>query len=200
MKMHSYISVNGTLSVVTQQRDAISRKLRAATERAGGYDAALAAARTRREELDPKASASSGSDASTPPAVGTPDLPAGAERAYVDLPTARALRKRLVKENETLAEQESEGEKGDGEDKRIGPPAPHPLVDHPDPRISEMAQQWTELDSELVSGGPNYVRWPENISLKNFSVYMLIPSLVYELEFPRTNKYASFSAVCCALG
>lgn len=67
-------------------------------------------------------------------------------------------------------------------------PTPHPLVDYPDERISSLAKEYSEMELELVSSGPEYVRWPENITLKNFAVYQLIPTLVYELEYPRTDR------------
>ncbi|TFY75945.1 hypothetical protein EWM64_g8065, partial [Hericium alpestre] len=68
------------------------------------------------------------------------------------------------------------------------PPKPHPLVDHPDEAIAAMAAEYSDMDGELVSTGPEYVRWPENITFKNFAVYLLIPTLVYDLEYPRTNR------------
>jgi sterol O-acyltransferase len=65
---------------------------------------------------------------------------------------------------------------------------PHLLIMHPDPQISDMAKDYSELQSELVSTGPTYVKWPENVTWKNFAVYQLIPTLVYELEYPRTDR------------
>jgi len=65
---------------------------------------------------------------------------------------------------------------------------PHVLVYHPDQKISTMANEYSELQNELLSSGPNYVKWPETITWKNFAVYQLIPSLVYELEYPRTDR------------
>jgi sterol O-acyltransferase len=65
------------------------------------------------------------------------------------------------------------------------------LVMHPDPQISDMAKDYSELLNELVSSGPTYVKWPENITWKNFAVYQLIPTLVYELEYPRTDRHVS---------
>ncbi len=78
-------------------------------------------------------------------------------------------------------------------------PSPHPLVDHPDGRISALAKEYTEMELELVGSGPEYVRWPENISLKNFAVYQLIPTLVYELEYPRTDRCVCLLLVLFAL-
>ncbi|KAI0285808.1 MBOAT, membrane-bound O-acyltransferase family-domain-containing protein [Russula aff. rugulosa BPL654] len=64
----------------------------------------------------------------------------------------------------------------------------HMLTHHPDPRISALATEFSDLESELISSGPERVRWPENITFKNFAVYQLIPTLVYELEYPRTKR------------
>ncbi|KAI0033940.1 MBOAT, membrane-bound O-acyltransferase family-domain-containing protein [Vararia minispora EC-137] len=193
MKMHSYIATNGTLSIVAKQRDVLEKKLKRETERMGGWDAALASAKVHREELDAKnSSGSSGSGSSTPPALGTPDLPEGGQTAYMDVPAAQALRNRLIKESRNGAIQARGGQesqkKDEGGGKKRGPPEQHPLVDHPDTHISALAQEWTELDRDLVSSGPIYVRWPENITFKNFVVYQLIPTLVYELEYPRTHR------------
>jgi sterol O-acyltransferase len=74
-------------------------------------------------------------------------------------------------------------------DKRTpGAPIIHVLVDHPDEHISAVAREFSELDSELISSGPLYVRYPNNLTWKNFAIYMLIPTLVYELEYPRTDR------------
>ena len=67
--------------------------------------------------------------------------------------------------------------------------ASHPLVDHPDSQISALAAEYSELESELVSSGPQHVRWPEDITFKNFVVYQLIPPLVHELEFIRIQRF-----------
>jgi hypothetical protein len=45
---------------------------------------------------------------------------------------------------------------------------PRALINHPDPKISALATEYLELESEFVSSGPERVRWPEDISLKNF--------------------------------
>ncbi|TCD71824.1 hypothetical protein EIP91_003167 [Steccherinum ochraceum] len=68
------------------------------------------------------------------------------------------------------------------------PNSPHPLCDHPDEKIAGLAKEYTEMEGELVSTGPAYVRWPENVTYKNYAVYLLIPTLVYELEYPRTDR------------
>ncbi len=65
---------------------------------------------------------------------------------------------------------------------------PHVLVYHPDEKIAALAHEYSELRSGLVSSGPEYVTWPDTITWKNFAVYQLIPTLVYELEYPRTDR------------
>jgi len=51
-----------------------------------------------------------------------------------------------------------------------------------------MAKDYSELEGELSSSGPFRVTYPNNITMKNFAVYQLIPTLVYELEYPRTDR------------
>ena len=233
MKMHSYIAINGTLSIVKQQRDKLEKTLRKETERVGGYGPALQDAMAHRRELDARndmgsaqtsGTESGGSNfpsprAGSPVQVGTPDLstqlPADSQQSYMDAPAAQALRNRLVNAGAPAllatpnnigrlpatngkANHVSEGREEFPSDVADKGPRPHPLVDHPDARVSSFAQELTELDGELVSSGPKYVRWPDNISTKDFAVYMLIPTLVYELEYPRTNKCVSppSSSIC----
>lgn len=67
----------------------------------------------------------------------------------------------------------------------------HPLIGHPDSTISTLAQSISDIDDELTSTGVNgkgRMRFPENVTLWNFCDYQLIPTLVYELEYPRTDK------------
>ena len=178
MKMHSYIYVNGYLQWVNREAEKALDTLHRETERVGGYELAIAAARIYRKEAD-SASARSNSGSSTP------DAPNGHSYLEVEVSAAAVLRQRLAaaaatSKNETAATEhmgETTEETG-----------PHPLVDHPDEKIAELAQEFSELDSELVSTGPGKVRWPNNINWKNYADYQLIPTLVYELEYPRTEK------------
>ncbi|KAI0061050.1 MBOAT-domain-containing protein [Artomyces pyxidatus] len=180
MKMHSYMAVNGYLQWASAQSDELMSQLRRETDRVGGWEDAIAAAASHRASLD------GGHTTSSSPGIGTPDMPDGSQKSYVDAPVADALRKRLVRENEKADERNASSSEPE-RSKPVGP-APHPLVDHPDPQISALATDYTEMEADLVSSGPEYVRWPENITYKNFAVYMLIPTLVYELEYPRTNR------------
>ncbi|KAH9066709.1 MBOAT, membrane-bound O-acyltransferase family-domain-containing protein [Lactarius vividus] len=174
MKMHSYMATNGYLKQVSQQSTELLTQLRDATSRAGGWEKAISEATKRRETLERETDSSTASTSS----ILTPELSDGVSSSYVQVHNPAVLRNRLTQATEPASI-------ADDKPKDLTPRA---LVDHPDPEISALATEYLELESELVSSGPERVRWPENITLKNFAVYQLIPTLVYELEFPRTNK------------
>lgn len=185
MKMHSYVYVNGYLQWVNREAKKALTILHKETERVGGYETAVAIAKIHRKEAD-GASTRSDSGSSTPDAAsGHP----GGERSYleVEVSAAAVLRQRLAAaaaaamKNETVAVEHVT--------EITEEPGLHPLVDHPDEKISELAQEFSELDAELVSTGPEKIRWPNNISWSNFAVYQLIPTLVYDLEYPRTERW-----------
>ena len=177
MKMHSYMATNGYLKHLSQQSTDILIQLRDATSRVGGWDKAISEAMNRREGFERETDLSPGTSISSIP---TPDLSDSVSSSYVQVHTTAALRSRLIHSTESTSIP----------DDRPKDLTPRALVDHPDPEVSALATEYLELESELVSSGPERVRWPENITFKNFVVYQLIPTLVYELEFPRTNKYA----------
>jgi len=193
MKMHSYITVNGQLQLVTMQSEEALQVLRRATNTVGGWDQAINDANTHRAEMDATvglSSASASTSASGTP--GTPDVPEGSTTSYTDPATAQALRKRL-----TTVSQVTDGNIAVSDvrfshadvDKREGTVfKAHPLVDHPDERVAELAKDYCDLQNELTSTGPSCVTWPNNITVKNFADYLLVPTLVYELEYPRTDS------------
>ena len=187
MKMHSYVYVNGYLQWIDREAKTTLEVLRAETERVGGYETAVAIARIHKKEAD-------GGSVRSDSGSSTPDAPNGhsGEKSYleVEVSAATVLRQRLAaavaaKNEPAVMEHTPET-------------SPHPLVDHPDEKISELALEFSELDFELVSTGPAKVRWPNNISWSNFADYQLIPTLVYDLEYPRTEKWAP--KFLCAFG
>ncbi|KAF5387329.1 hypothetical protein D9757_005730 [Collybiopsis confluens] len=212
MKMHSYMTVNGYLTWVSEESDKVLGELRKVTEvEGGGWDRSIAVAKEHRAAVDYQSSASASTESLTPsrmssdspPVAGTPPIPLGVQASYVDPETARALRQRLafISDDNGVVNADSkdvvEGlgpsityKKTDDESDKhpTSPLSPHPLVDHPNPDISTLAKGYTELQGELTSTGPLYVAYPENLTAKNLAVYMLIPTLVYQLEYPRTNK------------
>jgi sterol O-acyltransferase len=182
MKMHSYITLNWQLQSVSKQSREIFDSLKEKTKAIGGWDKALADAIAKKTELQFQASASTTHASSTrePTPIGTPPVAQGSSTAIVDVSTASALRQRLSAVA-SLPRNGSAGESG-----------PHTLIHHPDPEISAMAKDYLELQSELTSSGPHHVTWPNNISWKNFAMYQLIPTLVYDLEYPRTDRSLLF--------
>lgn len=64
----------------------------------------------------------------------------------------------------------------------------HPLTNSSNPDVARVAAEINELKSHITSQGPAKVSYPDNVTLGNFLDYLLIPTLVYELEYPRTEK------------
>ncbi|EPQ27077.1 uncharacterized protein PFL1_05361 [Pseudozyma flocculosa PF-1] len=75
---------------------------------------------------------------------------------------------------------------------------PHPLATHPDSLVSDLAREIEVLREDLLSAKapevtePGIIRqdtvvWPDNVTYANFWDYLLVPTLVYELSYPRTT-------------
>ncbi|KAH9940840.1 MBOAT-domain-containing protein [Epithele typhae] len=165
MKVHSYLSVNGELASVDKRARALLGQLKRAAEDEGGWDAALQAAESAMIQQE------------SPVEIGTPDvpldIPAGSTTSYVDVRTVATLRQRLLAHS--------------GKD--IGPPTPSEILsNHPSEKIASLAKAHTELEYELTGSIEGKVRWPQNISFYDFAWYQLTPTLVYELEYPRTQS------------
>ncbi|SOV01898.1 related to acyl-CoA sterol acyltransferase [Ustilago sp. UG-2017a] len=73
---------------------------------------------------------------------------------------------------------------------------PHPLSSHLDKLISDLAREIEILREDLLSARPSPdpsgelipqdpVMWPANVTYANFWDYLLVPTLVYELSYPR---------------
>ncbi|KAI8089810.1 membrane bound O-acyl transferase [Halteromyces radiatus] len=52
-------------------------------------------------------------------------------------------------------------------------------------KLEEMEEEINFLEEELIQG---QVHYPNNVTLKNYIDYLLVPSLVYWMEYPRTNR------------
>jgi sterol O-acyltransferase len=182
MKMHSYINLNWQLQSVTEQSRKLFECLKEKTKAIGGWDKALTDAIAKKRELQLQASASHLSSTHEPTPIGTPPVAEGSSTVTVDVSTASSLRQRL---NAVASLPNNDNQNSP---LRAGIDAVHPLTHHPDPEISAMAKDYSELQSELTSSGPHHVTWPNNISWKNFAMYQLIPTLVYDLEYPRTDR------------
>jgi sterol O-acyltransferase len=188
MKCHSYMAVNGYLQWVDAQRTKATRALDKLVEKQGGWDKARsdAVANARDSPSDISEESSGGQ---------TPEnAPDGTVTSYIGAPAAQMLRQRIIaSQDPTLSSSTSRKPNGvvDLSDSKTPEDSvtAHALTTHPDNRISAIARNLTDMDLELTSRGPTYaVTWPENISLANFADYQLIPTLVYELEYPRTER------------
>lgn len=185
MKMHSYMYVNGYLSFVAKDATALLKKLEHEAERVGGWEKAMMAAKSHQQELD---AATQRTDSGTETPEGSPAIYEGTAKSYMDVSAASVLRQRLVSTNkiEEISSQDVSRSSSPAPEPIVV--TPHTLVDHPDQELSRLAKEYSELEAELSSTGPEQVRWPANIGWKKFAVYQLIPTLVYELEYPRTEK------------
>lgn len=215
MKMHSYVTTNGQLHWVNEQAKKLFEQLQRAVADEGGWEDAFSAAQgSKAQTEDDERKAQPYSDGVS---NGTPLAPEGSTTSYVDGHVGVALRKRLVAAGNldvigmsTLPPSNPGPTPSEFPPERptqvnttgtrlippapasSGPlPAPHTpsqiLSHHPNPKIADLAREHADLEVELTSTGPERVRWPENITLRNFAVYMAIPTLVYELEYPRTD-------------
>jgi sterol O-acyltransferase len=186
------MATNGYLRHASQQSAEILAQLREATLRVGGWERAIVDAKRRQDDLERETDTDSTGTGPSPSPSGKLRLPGDdLSTSYVEVSSAAVLRNRLIHVTETTT---SEIVLDDANHKDI---TSHILVNHPDPQISALATEFSELESELISSGPERVRWPENITFKNFAVYQLIPTLVYELEYPRTKRCALVTAIDC---
>ena len=191
--MHSYMSTNGYLLKVNHNLERKMDALRSATSRVGGWDTALSDARAAKDESE-RRSGSTSDELSASPSI-TP-LPDGTKRSYIDGDMAIALRDRLLAMPATNGEANADGESPTDSNASLPPRSTAPrdtykvLLHHPDKEISSIVNDMMDMDLELTSAGPGQMQWPNNITWKNFAEYMLIPSLVYELEYPRTERQA----------
>ncbi|KAG8721403.1 hypothetical protein FRC08_013357 [Ceratobasidium sp. 394] len=178
MKTYSYVATNGYLADLSRTYEITESQLKKSVELAGGYDTALAQAKEVEASLS-----TPGTQSVTP--VGTPPL-------EKDEPTS--LRKRavtanasnMVKKEDNIPALPQTSSYVPGMD--VPPLPPHPLTSHPTSNISLLAQSLNQMDTELTSTGKNRVRFPTNLTYANFLDFQMVPTLCYELEYPRTER------------
>lgn len=191
MKMYSYISVNGYLQWISRRSIDVLAELNGATARVGGLEQALRDATLKRAQAaSPSAETPLADVTSTPVELCTPDAEGLLMKSYTDVKTAAALRQRLAAVSSN-SDENTESERGAVNGSGRGSHEVEVacvLSYHPDEFVAGLAKEFLDLDSELVSTGPEQVRWPDNVTYRNFAVYQLIPTLVYELEYPRTDR------------
>lgn len=188
--MHSYMAFNGYLQEVDKNATKVKNRLQKLTANVGGWDQAVLDSQARRDELDQQEITPSE----------TPALIKGNNSYFGSEPAAIALRNRLqavqvpngLKRDNSSTSLRSEASSVPNLPAPGIPvpqiPKPHPLVDHPDKTISSLAVELSELEAELTSTGKNHIRWPANLTWANYVDYQFLPTLVYELEYPRTDR------------
>jgi sterol O-acyltransferase len=193
MKMYSFISVNGYLQWISRRSIDVLAEINDATAHVGGLEQALRDATSKRAQAHAASQSAETplTDASsTPMETCTPDAEGVLMKSYTDVKTAAALRQRLAAVSSS-SDENKESERGMVNGSGRGSSEVEVacvLSYHPDELVAGLAKEFLDLDSELVSTGPEQVRWPDNVTYRNFAVYQLIPTLVYELEYPRTDR------------
>ncbi|KAG9313059.1 MBOAT, membrane-bound O-acyltransferase family-domain-containing protein [Chiua virens] len=190
MKMHSYISMNGYLHDVSQRSQRLFAHLRSLTEdpSIGGWDKACFDAKTK-FDLDSSQDAKADTEvliinsaSDSQPANGLRRRwSVGSSGTVVELDA-------IVVEENSLSSDSSSSPSTPVDLCSLTPTPISTLVHHPSQVIASVAQEFLELDAELVSTGTEQVKYPQNLTWKNFCNYMLIPTLVYEMEYPRTDR------------
>lgn len=168
MKMHSYCAFNGAASEKALQLKKAKAELEKAVQEKGGWSKVLTAveqegSQQKNGSHDVDTSAVSNGELS-------PLSPSGQEIRHRRKSSDRAARMSNQKTN--------------SEDARD----PFKLVDYSDVRINKLANECADLEEELTSPGPAAVRYPDNLTYANYIDYLLVPTLVYELEYPRTSS------------
>lgn len=166
MKMHSYCSHNGELSEKRLELASGERGLADLVQQGGGSKVVQGEARAAWAKEQRKEAILNGGSVEE------------AEVKQKDF-LATGLRRRggSTTDSETVTS-------GDGADPLAV------LSWHPEPRIGDLATDLATLKEALVSTGVQKVAFPENVTYWNFIDYLLVPTLVYQLEYPRTNKCA----------
>lgn len=54
-------------------------------------------------------------------------------------------------------------------------------------RVALLARNMDAMQDELRSNGAKGLVWPQNVTYRHFFEYFTFPTLVYQLEYPRTN-------------
>ena len=67
------------------------------------------------------------------------------------------------------------------------PRDPNVLSYSSDEKIAVLARNIDMMEDELRSNGSNGLVWPQNVTYRNYFEYMFFPTLVYQLEYPRTD-------------
>ncbi|GAA5907627.1 uncharacterized protein JCM6883_001838 [Sporobolomyces salmoneus] len=187
MKVHSYIATNGELSERLLEMKRNEKKLAEVLEASkGGWEAATKAARENWEKScrENPPSDSTSTTTSSPSNQSTSSLSSPVVDAPLTEKDVSTLRHRTsqARRHEPLSEPQPTRSSNVPRDEI------ETLTWHPEEEISHLAIAIAEDKEHLTSNGPQQNVFPNNVGFLNFIDYLLIPTLVYELEYPRTKS------------
>ncbi|WWC72925.1 uncharacterized protein I206_106889 [Kwoniella pini CBS 10737] len=64
---------------------------------------------------------------------------------------------------------------------------PSPLAWSTNEKVALLARNIDAMQEELISNGGTGLVWPQNVTYRHFLDFMFFPTLVYQLEYPRTK-------------
>ncbi|GAA5833305.1 hypothetical protein JCM5353_008529 [Sporobolomyces roseus] len=193
MKVHSYIATNGELTEklrsVKRDENQLTKMMESTP---GGWREAERVAREhwetacRENPSDSTASTTTTSTSSltnsttslTSPASPQPTLKSAVAEEEISVLRHRTS---LARRHEPLSTPETAKKSNEPQE------GIETLTWHPKEEISKLAISIAEEKEFLTSSGPQANVFPNNVGFGNFIDYLLIPTLVYELEYPRTK-------------
>ncbi|BEI84302.1 hypothetical protein CcaverHIS002_0409060 [Cutaneotrichosporon cavernicola] len=211
MKMHSYMSHNGMLANVNARLIEEKRTLHEyLNSLPGGHEAALAEAAERKGELEAReASAPRISEPATPaPTPTPPQIRVPNDNGAVLSETSARLGlngnakkkngevRRRIRSSKPATDALPAPQSGLPRGTSLEPAhttsphakrAPTLLAWSSDPKIALLARNIDAMSDELCSNGERGLVWPQNVTYKHFIEFMFFPTLVYQLEYPRTS-------------
>ena len=206
--MHSYMAHNGMLATVYfRMREEKVQLAQLVDSLPGGREAALEEAAGRQAQLEAQEAVADGSTPlGTPrfltPMPDTPGTPGGTTPSINGtpepndlrrrIPATRPQRKKFLPATDALPKPDPDLPHGTSlEPSHIISPhdakTPSALAWSSNERIATLARNIDAMEDELRSNGAKGLTWPQNVTYAHFLDYFFIPTLVYELEYPRTN-------------
>ncbi|GAA5989577.1 hypothetical protein JCM10908_000537 [Rhodotorula pacifica] len=197
MKVHSYCSLNGELAERARKMRKDERELNKVLDaESGGRRAAEAAARDAWEKACSEENSAVDDGPMDKPSANLLAVPANAasgSSAQVssdeEQAQATALRQRRIsgRRRSTSPAKHKKAPLSKPTREEAPQEGIETLTWHPQERIAHLAMAVCDAKDALSSGGKENISFPQNVTFLNFIDYLLVPTLVYELEYPRTT-------------
>lgn len=174
MKVHSYLAMNGAMSEKRILLQKSKKQLDEAVEKQGGWSKVLYQASRETTNGASAAKVPANGHLGVSSAIGKDEL----SPTTGSFDSALSRRRRSSNRSNPL----------ERTDLLTDPKDPRRLIDYSDEAIYNLANDCIDLQEDLTSTGKSAITWPANVTYANYIDYLLVPSLVYELEYPRTNS------------